>query len=173
LAYVTDLAPTILELAGVAAPKGSFAGRRVESISGKSLLPLVSGKAERVHGAGDAIGYELGGNSALFKGDFKLVRDLAEPGDGEWHLFDIVVDPGEAHDLRDTHPGTFYDLIHEYERYEKANNVLPLPEGYNQARQIMLNGMRNRLGPIFFPGLGALAIAAASLIGWRLWRRAS
>ena len=59
------------------------------------------------------------------------------------------------------------------ERYEKANNVLPLPEGYNQARQIMLNGMRNRLGPIFFPGLGALAIAAASLIGWRLWRRAS
>ena len=171
LAYVTDLAPTVLELAGVAPPKGSFAGRRVESISGKSLLPVVSGAAARIHGIGDAIGYELGGNSALFKGDFKLVRDQGEPGDSEWHLFNIVVDPGEAHDLRDTHPGTFYDLIHEYERYKKANNVLPLPDGYSQARQIILNGMSKRLGPMLFPGLVALAIAGASLIFWLRWRR--
>ena len=82
-----------------------------------------------------------------------------------------MVDPGEAHDLRDTHPGTFYDLIHEYERYKKANNVLPLPDGYSQARQIILNGMSKRLGPMLFPGLVALAIAGASLIFWLRWRR--
>jgi arylsulfatase/uncharacterized sulfatase len=164
-AYVTDLAPTVLEFAGVALPEGEFAGRKVESISGKSLLSLVSGEVAQVHGPDEAIGYELGGNAALFKGRHKLVRDGGDIGDGEWHLFDIVGDPGETRDLKATQAAIFEDLRSEYARYVEANNVLPVPEGYSQIRQVMLNGMSKRLGPGFVPKLVAVAAIALASIG--------
>lgn len=36
-AYVTDVTPTLLELAGVAQPKGSYGDRKVYDIMGKSM----------------------------------------------------------------------------------------------------------------------------------------
>src|SRR3546814_1311701 len=83
LAHVTDILPTLTELAGVAGHGGSWRGRAVEPVTGRSLVPMLKGAAGSVHG--DApLGYELSGNAALFRGDYKLVRNLAPTGDGEW-----------------------------------------------------------------------------------------
>ena len=44
------------------------------------FAPLVKGTIDRVYGENDAIGYELTGQGALFRGDFKLVRNLPPLG---------------------------------------------------------------------------------------------
>jgi arylsulfatase/uncharacterized sulfatase len=73
-AHATDITPTLLELAGVPHPGHQYRGRPIEPLAGASLLPLLRGEATRVHSPDQAIGYELSGNAALFKGDYKLVR---------------------------------------------------------------------------------------------------
>lgn len=146
-AFVTDIAPTILDMAGVSAPAGEYDGRAVEPITGKSLLPLVGGQVDRVHGPDDPVGYELAGNAALFKGDYKIVKDRAPGGDGAWHLYDIVADPGEARDLRDEMPERFAAMMRDYETYVATNRVLPVPDDYNQRAQIMRYGAARQGSP--------------------------
>jgi arylsulfatase A-like enzyme len=167
--YVTDIAPTILEITGVAAPAGSRGGVEFEPMVGRSLWPIADGRVQRIHPPDEAIGYELGGNAALFRGRYKVVRDRGPIGDDEWHLFDIESDPGEARDLREDRPELFSQMLEEYEQYAAGNGVLPVPDGYDQRTQVMRYGLRNRLGPRFFPGVGAVAV----LVGVLIWRRAA
>jgi arylsulfatase/uncharacterized sulfatase len=145
-AWVTDLAPTVLDLAGVPPPGPRRGGRAVEPMTGRSLLPLLRGETERVHPPDEAIGHELAGNSALFVGDHKLVRVVEAPGDGAWHLYDIVRDPGETRDLKDLEPARFEAMLARYAEYERDNGVLPMPANYSQLRQVTLRGIRDRLG---------------------------
>src|SRR3546814_11439853 len=72
LAHVTDILPTLTELAGVAGHGGSWRGRAVEPVTGRSLVPMLKGAAGSVHG--DApLGYELSGNAALFRSEGRRV----------------------------------------------------------------------------------------------------
>src|SRR3546814_4821307 len=97
-AHVTDIVPTLADLAGVPLPGARWNGKAVEPVTGRSLVPMLEGAADGVHG--DApLGYELAGNAALFRGDFKLVRNLPPIGDGGWRPYDIRTDPGETRDL--------------------------------------------------------------------------
>ena len=82
------------------------------------------------------IGYELGGSSVLFKGDYKIVINRFERNETDWRMYDIKTDPGEVHDLKDARPRLFEEMLADYEAWEEANNVLPMPEGYNRARAI-------------------------------------
>src|SRR3546814_14163539 len=69
-------------------PGARWNGKAVEPVTGRSLVPMLEGAADGVHG--DApLGYELAGNAALFRGDFKLVRNLPPIGDGGWRLYDL------------------------------------------------------------------------------------
>jgi arylsulfatase/uncharacterized sulfatase len=146
LTYVTDITPTILDIAGVSPPSGRFGGRPVESIVGRSLLPLIRGEVERIYSATDTIGYELGGNAALFQGDYKIVLNILPVGDNEWHLYNIVTDPGETEDLKDQMPGRFQAMLTHYEQYVIDNNVLPMPANYNPTFQGIVNGVLDRFG---------------------------
>jgi hypothetical protein len=65
LSHVNDIVPTLLEVAGIAAHDGRYLGRPVEPLSGRSLLPLLTGRVDQVHAADEAIGYELAGSAAL------------------------------------------------------------------------------------------------------------
>ncbi len=102
--FVTDIAPTVLEMAGVAPHKGSYKGRDVEPIIGKSLVPLAAGRADQVYQENESVGYELSGHGAVFMGDFKIVKNRGPKGDNEWHLFNIRTDPGETTDLKEQMP---------------------------------------------------------------------
>lgn len=149
LAHVNDIAPTLLELAQVPRPGNSYKGKAVEAMTGTSLLPVLTGQVQRVHAPDEAIGYELSGNQAVFKGDLKLIRNIPPVGDGQWHLYDIRKDPGETKDLQSQMPDVFTAMQADYAAYAKANGVLPMPEGYDPIRQVQTNALINVYIPRF------------------------
>ena len=157
-AWATDIAATILSFASVDLPGERYGGRPVLPVTGRDLTPIVRGKTDRVHGEDDAIGYELTGQAALFKGDFKIVRNLPPLGDGQWRLFNIISDPGETADLASEHPERFHRMLSDYETFQLENKVQPIPPGYSRGSQIALNSLRDRLGSGVVLGLLTLLI---------------
>jgi arylsulfatase/uncharacterized sulfatase len=125
--FVTDIAPTILDLAG--APKDAIPGKT--TFTGRSLAPVISGVADQIYGPTDAIGVEAAGQAALFKGDLKLVRNIAPHGDGVWRLFDLSIDPGETNDLSQSRPEDFGAMTEAYKTYAQEMGVLETPPGYS------------------------------------------
>ncbi|MDG1233793.1 MAG: arylsulfatase [Pseudomonadales bacterium] len=146
LSHVTDITPTILSIAGVKAPAGRFAGRPIEAMIGRDLMPLIRGDVERVYAEDETIGYEVGGNAALFRGDHKIVMNRGPVGDRRWHLYNIVSDPGETEDLADAMPERMQLMSRAYEQYVLENGVLPVPVGYQQVSQVGINGLRELYG---------------------------
>lgn len=140
--FVTDLAPTILGLTGVEAHAGSWQGNQLEPIVGKDFSEFLAGNSSLVHEDSHPIGYELGGNSALFKGDYKLVINRIEQNENSWHLYNILTDPGETTDLSRQEPELFAAMLADYEEYAEANNVLPMPDNYNRGGAILGRALR-------------------------------
>lgn len=175
-AHVTDMPLTLLKLAGVEPQQGSFSGRRVEPMIGMDLSPMLTGAASFVHSADKPLGYELSGNAVLFKGDYKLVKNLPPYGDGRWRLYNITVDPGETDDLSGSDPQRFAKMQTDYAAFAKANKVLPMPKGYTAPKQIFANAMRTLLIPRLlklWPVGALLFTATAALVWWRRRRRSA
>ena len=171
--HVNDIVPTLLAVAGVAPHTGTYQGHPVEPLTGSNLLPLLQGKAQQVHPDEQPIGYELSGSSALFKGDYKLVRVLQGVGDGQWHLYNIQSDPGETKDLQATMPARFDAMRADYDAYAKANQVLDMPADYDPIRQVQINALVNVYVPRF-KSYAPAVLAGLSLIacaGWLMRRR--
>lgn len=152
-AFVTDVAPTMLDFAGVGSGDGM-------AMTGRSLRPLLAGTADRVYPADTAVGMEVAGNAALYRGDYKLLRNLPPFGDGKWKLYDIRRDPGETRDLRSEKPEILAGMLADYQAYSKQMGVLEVPEGYDAFRQITLN---TRIKLLKHYGWG-LAISALLLL---------
>ncbi len=172
LTHVADIAPTLLELAGVRHPGNNYKGKPVEPLIGASLVPVLTGAAKRAHPVDQAIGYELSGNQAIFKGDLKLVKNMLPVGDGEWHLYDIYRDPGETNDLKNQLPDIFKTMLADYDAYAKANGVLPMPEGYEPTKQVLRNALINVYVPRFrIPALIALTSVTALVVALYIRRR--
>jgi arylsulfatase len=99
VARVDDLAPTFLELAGIALP--TDAGKH--PITGRSMLPMLAGKG-RPH-SNDSLAGELFGNAYYREGNCKLLGMRPQAGFGDnaqplqWQLFDMIKDRGKTTDL--------------------------------------------------------------------------
>ena len=119
---VRDIAPTILELAGVGQPDGSYNGRPVHQMSGTSLLNYLGGRSETVHN-NEPLGWELYGSRALIKGEWKAVRIFPPDGTGHWELFDLRTDPTETANLAADFPEVMAELIADWDAYAIANGV--------------------------------------------------
>lgn len=139
--FVTDLAPTILGLLDIDEHNGDWQGREVEPIIGADFSPFLASDSSTVHSDAEAIGYELGGNSALFKGDYKIVINRTQQ-ETEWGLFNITIDPGETNNLAAARPELLNEMLADYENYVETNDVLPLPEGYNRTGRILGEALR-------------------------------
>ena len=170
-AWATDITPTILSIAGVDQPGLRYAGRPVLPISGKDLLPITRGEVDRVYGEDDGVGYELTGHAAFFQGDYKLVRNTPPLGDGEWHLYNIVMDPGEVSNLKELEPLRFEDLLSGYEEFARENGVMPLPPGYSQSGQLMSNFVVGSLRDGIVVLLLTLLILLPFVVAYRIKRR--
>ena len=171
LTHVTDIAPTLLELAHIEAPGPSYQGAPVEPLAGHSLLGLLQGSVTAVRGPEQPLGYELSGNAALFKGSLKLMRNMPPLGDGLWHLYDLATDPGETQDLSAKRVQEFAAMQVDYANYEKANQVLPMPSGYTPQKQVFINAIWRYWLPVFGKQAAAVLIGVLGLLVWWLVRR--
>ncbi|MDP3693416.1 arylsulfatase, partial [Bradyrhizobium sp.] len=126
VAHVMDIPATILNAAGVSHP-GSYEGREVAPLQGKSLSSVLNGSRASVRGPSDWLGWELFGNRAIRQDNWKLLW-LCEPhGPGKWQLYDLKADPGEMNDLASARPKVREQLIRHWVKYAEANNVI-LPD---------------------------------------------
>lgn len=161
--HAIDLIPTLLDVAGVAARAG---------LEGRSLLPALTDPAASIHPADEAIGHELSGNAVLYQGSYKLVKNLPPYGDGAWHLHDIMADPGETRDLAGSDPARFAAMQAAWAQWAKANQVLPMPEGYDAPAQIQANALGDLLWPRLAPIMASLWLLLVGLWTVRRWRQA-
>jgi arylsulfatase A-like enzyme len=171
LSHVTDITPTILSVAGVKAPEGRFGGRPIEAMIGRDLMPIIRGDVDRVYAEDETIGYEVGGNAALFRGDYKIVMNRGPIGDNQWHLYNIVSDPGETEDLADAMPKRMQVMSRAYEQYVLENGVLPVPVDYRQVYQVGINGLRELYGRQMLVLLVSMLILVVFLVVARGFNR--
>jgi arylsulfatase len=128
---VTDIAPTLLQLAGVTQP-ATFNGHPILPYEGHSLVPLLEGKVTAVRGPDEVLGYELFYRRGLRKGDWKVVYlpqaaaayGKQNVGDGVWHLYNLASDPGETTDLSASQPEKLKELIAAWNAYAAAHQVV-------------------------------------------------
>lgn len=154
-AHVFDIVPTVLDLAGL--PAGSAPDETVP-ISGRSLVPVLTGAAQEVYGTEDAVGIEVATNAALYKGDWKLQKMPPPAGDGTWRLYHLADDPGEMRDVKDRHPNIFDAMKKDYAAYAQRVGIIDLGESYNPYQQIGLKFIQALL-PIILPyGLAAIGV---------------
>ena len=119
--HVTDLMPTLLELAEAAYPD-QYNGHTIHPSTGKSIIPVLLGDSVTVH-TGDGFGWELFEMKAYIKGKWKLLR-LPEPmGSGNWELYDLENDPAETTDLSAQFPEIKMQLIEDWNQYAIQNEV--------------------------------------------------
>ncbi len=113
--HVTDLAPTIARLAGADA----------RGMQGRSWVPMLQGKTVNPRSDGGVVAGQFFSAQYARSGSYKAVR-MPEPfGTGSWQLFDVRKDPGETRDLSGRMPQRRQALISAYQRFARANNVIP------------------------------------------------
>lgn len=124
VARVDDLAPTFLELAGIALPTAVDK----HPITGKSMLPMLAGKGSP-H-ATDSLAGELFGNAYYREGNLKLLGMRPQAGFGDnaqplqWQLFDVAQDRGETTDLAAAQPQTVQRLKAAWLKYAQQVGVV-------------------------------------------------
>ncbi len=114
--YVTDIMPTVLEMAGLEHPK-TFRGRDGRTNACRSLAGVLSGTRATVYSADEFVGGEMQNGKWMRQGNFKAVSVSAPYGPGTWHLYDLAVDPGETRDLAKEQPETLERLTAAWDRY--------------------------------------------------------
>lgn len=157
-AQVADITPTLLDFAGIHYNPDEFYGR--------SLKPLLTGQSDNVYGENDAFVFEVSGTAALYRGNWKITKTPPPHGDGNWHLYDLAVDPGETTDVALKHPSLFQDMLDEYNAYATDVGVFELPPGESSRKQLVINAIKGTAGNYWylFVGLAATLLLAVYLL---------
>lgn len=140
VAHVMDVAPTVLELAGVQHPGQEYRGKPVAPIMGFSMLPLLAGKSDYVQDQTRSIGWELQGRKAMRKGDWKVVYSNSPWGTDMWELYNLSTDPTELHDLAGAQPDKVKELVADYNAWTTQTGAIDLTSlgetvGYSNGRE--------------------------------------
>ena len=133
-AYVTDVVPTLLEFAGVDASEKAAA-----VLAGRSMVPLLTARADHVHAPDEAIGYEAAGGAAVYRGEWKLVRSVPPYGDRKWRLYNLRDDPNEARDMSSAEPELARAMPSDFGAYVARNGIIEVPADYDVIRQARAN----------------------------------
>ena len=123
LMHVSDIMPTLLDVAGATYPK-VINGHDAPPLIGKSWSKVLAGQADSPRNEHDYLGWEVFGNRAVRQGDWKLRWQFEPLGKGDWELFNITADPSERNDLAKKNPEKTKELLALWTTYAKENNVI-------------------------------------------------
>lgn len=119
--HVIDIAPTVLELAGVKKPE-TWEGKTVPGWPGLSLVPALTGDGPLRH---PVLWWSHEGNRALRQGGWKLA---AAGKDAPWELYDLSRDRTETRDLAKEMPDKVAELARLWQAEEDASRRLASSE---------------------------------------------
>ena len=136
LSSLRDVVPTILELAGIAAPGAQYQGHDIAAIEGASLLPVLHAQSAEVHAQDEVIADEVNDIRYVRKGPWKMTRivnymlpSAAELLNHDWQLYNLDQDRGETHDVAAEHPDIVAALTTDWAAYvarvHAVNPILP------------------------------------------------
>lgn len=115
-----DVMPTVLELAGLTHPAPMFDGREIESMRGKSFAGLLRGDDSAVHEPGEAIALSSAGRHFMYRGNWKLLKEL----NSDWELYNLSRDPYERNNLAGERPELLQELMAQFEVQADLSNIL-------------------------------------------------
>jgi arylsulfatase len=124
--YITDIMPTILQIADLEHPT-QFKGNKVLPMRGHSLVPSLKNSNEAVYLSDEYVGGEMFGGRWLRQGDYKVILVPKPFGNGEWHFYNVVKDPGETKNLANEKPELFKELQLAWDRYAAETGVVLPP----------------------------------------------
>ncbi|PPK62576.1 arylsulfatase [Actinokineospora auranticolor] len=133
--YVTDVTPTLLELAGVPRlpERHGLAAAEVDGVSAASLL-----HDSTVDSRHTSQYTETGGNRGYYADGWKIVTRHI-PGtpydDSEWELYHVAEDPTETTDVAAANPEKLAELAAAWEKAAWNNAVFPLND-YSPANNL-------------------------------------
>jgi arylsulfatase len=83
------------------------------------------GSKKTIYGPNEFVGGEMSGGKWMRQGDLKAVTVPKPCGTGEWELYDVAKDPGEANDLSKTKPAELKELVAAWDKYAGEVGVIP------------------------------------------------
>ena len=170
--HVIDIAPTILEAAGIEQPV-SVNGTAQTPIEGKSFLASLSDKkAKETH---TSQYFEIFSNRGIYKNGWWLASLSFEPWQSErsgydpfkakWELYNLDKDFSQANDLADQNPEKVKELAALWWAEASKNNALPLDWRGAERFSAEITGKPNLAGDrkkFEYPGnFNGLPLAAA------------
>ncbi len=134
--HVIDLAPTILDAAGIAEPTAvnGIEQRPIEGVSMRYSFVDASAPSTRTTQYFEILGnraiYHEGWIASCFHGRVPWIRSAALPFGGEekWELYNIEDDFSQAVDLADRFPDKLREMQEIFDREARAHHVYPLSD---------------------------------------------
>lgn len=123
---VMDVLPTVLELARIPHPGTTFRNRTVVTPRGKSWVSHLNNSDEHVHHVHDEqdfVGWELFGQRAIRRGNYKAILIPNESNTAKWELYDLTKDKGELINLAQEREDVLNELIEAWLAYEAETGV--------------------------------------------------
>jgi arylsulfatase A-like enzyme len=122
-ATVMDLAPTFLQIAGASYPNDGS----VMPMLGESMQDFLAGNSNTVHDDDYVTILSHEGHSYARQGRWKIVNTESPFNELNFELYDVVADPGEIHNLAESEPEKFAELLAIW-RVERRNLGIVLPQ---------------------------------------------
>lgn len=120
---VMDLAPTLLELAGIRYP-ATYNNKKITPMLGESCLSFVRGKANAVHASNYVYGLEHDGQCLLIKGNWKITNIKRPFDETAFALYNLSHDLGETTDLSKSNPKKFTEMMNDWQIFKNKAAVI-------------------------------------------------
>jgi arylsulfatase A-like enzyme len=125
-AYATDLAPTLMRLAGIT-PLTERNGVPAPDLDGISFETWLHDRRQASEHTEQYV--ELNGRRAFLDGRWKAIAPQANGPvreETDWELYDVLTDPAETRDLAQQHPDRVRELAEKWKAAAWHNQVFPL-----------------------------------------------
>jgi len=165
--HVTDIAPTVLEAAGLPFPK-SVNGTAQRSFDGTSMVYTFDHpKAPETH---TTQYFEMFGNRGIYHDGWIAAARHSIPwlivpnpplSKDTWELYHVAEDFSEAHDLAASNPAKLHELQDLFMREAARNHVLPIDDRRPERFDASTAGRPDLMGPrnslTVYPGMRGIA----------------